>query len=296
MSVLVQIKQKIKATQVTKKITHAIRLVSMSLYTRLDRQTQAFETYNKEMQDMFAQLIPCCQSWDSDILFPKDTKNTTPLIVVVASSKGLCGSFNSNLFRYAQAKFNFTKEQRPYFIIIGQKAFNFVHEQKRAQILSSYKELNSNNFIAVADDVLDKIISARVPFSSVTFFCNGIKNFFAQFPQEVSLIPFQSHLREMDQSILEAQSSLFAGREELIWEQKHHDILDYTASRFLRSSIVHILFQSLRAEYAARFLAMESSTKNADKYLETLTLQYNKIRQSLITKEVAELSAGFLER
>jgi F-type H+-transporting ATPase subunit gamma len=59
--------------------------------------------------------------------------------------------------------------------------------------------------------------------------------------------------------------------------------------------MVEVFLQSLLAEQAARFIAMDHSTTNAEKYLDRLTLQYNKSRQSLITREVAELSAAFAE-
>ena len=74
----------------------------------------------------------------------------------------------------------------------------------------------------------------------------------------------------------------------MIWEQDVPVILDYLAIRYMRSAVIALLFQGLRAEQAARFLAMENSTKNAEKYLECLTLQFNKLRQGLITKEITE--------
>lgn len=69
-------------------------------------------------------------------------------------------------------------------------------------------------------------------------------------------------------------------------------MLDYLSILYVRSVILNLLFQSLLAEQAARFLAMDNSTRNADKFLDKLVLQYNKQRQALITREVSELSAG----
>ena len=109
------------------------------------------------------------------------------------------------------------------------------------------------------------------------------KSIFIQNPQKTSLISLNTE---------QQQNTLDTSQTDITWEQDKSEILNYTAQRFINSSILNILFQSLLAENAARFLAMDSSTTNAENFLEKLTLQYNKSRQALITREVSELSAN----
>jgi F-type H+-transporting ATPase subunit gamma len=106
-------------------------------------------------------------------------------------------------------------------------------------------------------------------------------------------------LQTIDTTDQEANSDEFLELEPddtILWEQPQEEVLDFLAIRYLRSTIIQHIFQALRAEHAARFMAMENSTNNAEKYLDRLTLQFNKLRQSLITKEVSELSSSLPQR
>ena len=112
----------------------------------------------------------------------------------------------------------------------------------------------------------------------------------------MSLLPLRHDdlgLFRRDDAVVENQDSL---GDDPILEQQIDELLEYTAASYTYAYVLNVLFQAILAEHAARFLAMDSSTTNAEKYLEKLTLQYNKIRQAVITKEVAELSSNtFLE-
>jgi len=296
---LIQLRQKIKSIQTTKKITHAVRLVSMSLYARMEKQDVPLKRYVTTMQQLFIRLSQCVSDWKSPFLLSEEATNTNPLVIIIGTSKGLCGSLNSNLFRYFESTFEFGDAKNLNIITIGQKATKFMKEQTRGTLICSYAELNSNNFITIADDLVVKLKVSQ--FSSVVMYSTELKSFFVQKPFHTQIIPINSMQADRQAKIQDQtydQINDFDGLEEdsLIWEQDRYELLDYLAPQYLQSMIMHILFQALRAEHAARFLAMENSTANAEKYLEKLTLQYNKLRQSLITREVAELCASFPTR
>jgi F-type H+-transporting ATPase subunit gamma len=297
MSHLVQLRHKIRSIQSTKKITHALRLVSMSSYNKLDKANAPLNVYAQSVKSFFREILTYAPEWKSTLLFPQDVLDAQPLYIIVATSKGLCGSLNSNLLRYLDTALFIEKQQKPTFIAIGQKAINYVKEHDLGELAWSYTELNSSNFIALADDLVDKITNSPITYSSVSFFSSYAKSFFSQHAQKFTLIPIALDASDKANGTDKAKPVISREDEESfdapIWEQDKEQILDYLAIRYLRSSIIHILFQALRAEHAARFLAMENSTNNAEKYLEKLTLLFNKTRQALITKEVSELSASF---
>jgi F-type H+-transporting ATPase subunit gamma len=282
---LIQQKQKIKSIETTKKITHAVRLVSMSFYARLEKQNIPLQYYTSNITQFFSQLSKQLPDWDNNILFPKDILDSTPLFILIASSKGLCGSFNSNLFRYFDRNYYIEEHQTPKFITIGSKATKLVREKNLGNIIENYGELTSNNFNSIAKDLVEIIDNTQPPYSSITFYSNYLKNFFIQKPEKNQIIPATTQPQETQK---EEQQSF---DEDLIWEQDKVQIINFVATKYLKTSILDILFQSLISETASRFLAMDSSTNNAEKMLETLTLQYNKARQALITQEVSELSA-----
>jgi F-type H+-transporting ATPase subunit gamma len=301
MSQLVPLKQKIRSIQTTKKITHAVRLVSMSFYNKLDKLNVPLKKYTKTIKDLFLTVLSHAPEWQSPLLFPQDIFDSMPLYIVISTSKGLCGSLNSNLFRYIEKSVFIEKQQIPQFIAIGQKAITFVKDGEfRSSISTTYPELSSNNFIAIADDLVDKIIKGDIRYSSVTFYTSEAKSFFVQRPYKFTLIPMSlDPMIEVENKPVGTDEVLLEDDPVInqpIWEQQKSDVLDFLSIRYLRSAIIHVLFQALRAEHAARFLAMENSTNNAEKYLERLTLQFNKLRQSLITKEVSELTSSFPTR
>lgn len=293
MSQLIYIKQKIRSIQTTKKITHAVRLVSMSFYNKLDKFESPLKYYTKNVKNLFLSLLPYAPDWKNETLFSSDLFDASPLIIIVSTSKGLCGSLNSNLFHYVEKALFIEKHQKPHFIAVGQKAVTFIREKGFSELIATYPELGSNNFIALAEDLVNKILTNKTAYSSVTFYANEPRSFFIQRPYKFTLTPVSLEPITSDKTEVEEQ---FIGIDSPIWEQSTDDIFNYLTVCYLKSTIMYLLFQSLRAEHAARFLAMENSTNNAEKYLEALNMQFNKLRQALITKEVAELSSSFPSR
>ncbi|MFH1831954.1 MAG: FoF1 ATP synthase subunit gamma [bacterium] len=313
MSQLIQLRQKIKAIKNTQKITHAVRLVSMSLYAKLEKKHIALRYYMQNIKKLFAQTIVQVPKWKNPLLFPDDICDKNPLFVIVSTSKGLCGSLNQNLFHYIDQSLTIDPKQTPHFITIGKKAINFLQPKYPDNILCNYTELNSNNYTIIASDLIDKIMLGPIKFSSVTFYSSQLKNtFFVQMPKKSTLIPFvydelEEKLDKNEKASKTTQISTKAENEDikdlqtptselkntdLIWEQDFVETLDYLATCYVKEFITNLLYQGLLAEQAARFIAMDGSTTNANKYLEKLTLIYNKQRQALITREVSELSAA----
>lgn len=293
MSQLMRLRQQIRAVQTTKKITHAVRLVSMSLYAKLEKKNVNLEEYSKAIRSMFIQLLGQTDEWQSSLFSPNDVLDRSPLFILVATTKGLCGNLNSNLFRYFKQTVFIEEQQKPTFITIGKKATQFVQEGKYGEIFCSYQELSSLNYISVADDLVAKILEHEKGFSSVSLYCSILKSFFVQQPRKTTLIPLE--MESIGGLASSTGSSEAEKIEDLIWEQAPEEALGYMSTNFLRSSVMHLLFEALLAEQAARFLAMDSSTNNAQKYLDSLVLNYNKQRQSLITREISELSATVSE-
>jgi F-type H+-transporting ATPase subunit gamma len=286
MSQLIQIKQRIRSIKATKKITLAMRLISMSLYSRLDEQKITVETFKQSVLNLFDKLQPHFKDWQNPTLFPVDILDETPLFIFTSSTKGLCGGLNANLNRYKDSKFFIEEHQKPTFITIGKRAEEYVSENKFGNIIYQYNELNSNNLLTVAEKITQSILTAKTPYSSVTFYSSYLKNFFVQAPQKTIVIPFTKSTNN------DTETENITFEDEPIWEQSKEKIADYIANKYINASIVHLLFQALISEHAARFVAMDSATTNAEKYLDTLTLQFNKTRQGLITREVSELSAN----
>lgn len=288
MSKQIQLKQKIKSIQTTKKITNAIRQVSMSLYSKLEHNSPAIRNYTQNLKNLFTELISYDQTWQNPLLFPKSS-TPNPLIVIVATSKGLCGGLNSNLFKFVEKDFASQKLKNPKFITVGNKAPAYMRDREWGEIIVNYNDFSSNNYISIANDLITKFTDAPIPFTSITIYHNESRSFFIQRPTKFQLVPLQVNQANSETAHRKIHK-------EFIWEQNINATLDYLSIRYIKGQLLFILFQALISEYSARFVAMDSSTTNADKFIDRVTLQYNKLRQGEITREVSELCAGFMDK
>jgi len=296
MSQLIQLKRRIESIKKTSKITHAMRLMAMSIYSTLERKNISIGRYRERISKLFTHSLQYNKGWKHPIFYPEDILDATPLFIIVASTKGLCGSFNSNLKRYFERTFIVEDHQNPTFITIGDKAKSFLLTGQQRYIAKHFQSFASSEIVSIAETITAHILSHRPIHSSVTVYCNTFKNFFTQIPSRSSIIPFHMHGKNPKKNKeLSKVSSLhkYIEEEEPIWEQDKDRIMLFICERNLKALLFDILIESLLSEHAARFVAMDLSTSNAEKYLEKLTLKFNKSRQALITREVAELSAGF---
>ena len=279
---LTQIRQKIKSIVTTKKITHAVRLVSMSMYSRLEKQKNNLQNYTNNLFQLFNYAKAHNTEWKNKILMPRDILDSKPLLIIVSTTKGLCGSLNANLFKYIQKTLILENHQKPEIITVGLKSQKFIPElnlPKSTKVILSFNEIGSSNYLSLTQEIIKIIYDTKKNYSSVVFFSTKIKNFFAQTPHKTTIIPTSAQTEETK-------------IKDLMFTENSQKIIDSLAKAYIKSSISDLLFDAILSEQAARFLAMDSATNNADNYLEQLTLQYNKTRQALITREVSELSSS----
>lgn len=280
MAQLIQMRQRIKAVETIKKITHAMRLISMSTHTRLRAKQEPLKVYQQALAILFKKIRLATPDWHHPVLYPT-TDKARPLIIVVGSQKGLCGNFNSSLFRTMEISLSAQELAHTDCIAVGKKAVDYL-KQKKTKSLTSYAEFTPHTMSYVTRQIVDHLIHAKPHFSTVRIFSNKLKTFFVQKPQITALIPFDNpslHINEYPT--------------ELVWEHDQQEVLDMLAWQTLDASIRYLLFESLLAEQAARFISMDSSTRNAEKILEETVLWYNKLRQAKITKELTELTSNF---
>ncbi len=280
MSQLMQMRQRIKAVQTIKKITHAMRLISMSTHSRMKHQEEPLELYQKTINKLFAQVRKADPHYHHAVLEPSQPLDAHPLIILIGSQKGLCGSFNSSLFQL----FNLHMvDQSSYKVItVGKRATTYIKKNHVDKLIASYDTFALHNLLSIADSLLHAIVDAQPHYSSVVICSNTAPSFFLQKPVVQQIIP--AHIaNEQDQATIDYD-----------WVQPAQKILAYLAQQYILSHIQQALFQSLLAEHAARFVSMDSSTRNAETLLEAMQRDYNKLRQAKITRELTELSAFFI--
>ncbi|MCK4499367.1 F0F1 ATP synthase subunit gamma [Candidatus Babeliales bacterium] len=291
MASLMPLRRRITAVKATQKLTHAMRLVAIASHSKQKNGYAIAQRHRQMIESTFFEIIKTYPKWRHPILTPENQTNSNPLIIIISPIRGMCGSFRNNLVRYAATKLKFEYYQSPSFITIGSRAQQIAQtsleakSEKTPNIITHFAELSVNSIIDVSQEINSAISSQKKPFSRITYLGSTFVNLFTQKPKLHTIAP-----------LLPPENGNHQKKTEIvkyIWEQEKEKILETFAQNYLRITIQQALYESLFAEDAARFVAMDMATTNAEKHLETMKLEFNKIRQTSITQEVTELSSAF---
>jgi F-type H+-transporting ATPase subunit gamma len=262
MSQLIQMQRRIKAIATTKKITQAMRLISISLHTRLKKSEDNLQKYNSIISE-----IPNID-FASQYLNSNAEKN---LYIIIGSQKGLCGTFNNQIAGFYNKLSN---NQNDDIILIGKQIFNSIKAQN---IIYKISNFSSQNLDAVLEE-LEKVITNKAPLKSIKVVYNRSKSFFYQLPQIIDIE--NSPNKKIDDKIW-------------WWPEDKQELAKKYSKIYFKLLLRKALLESLVAEQAARFRSMDNATTNAKKLLEEMKIKFNKTRQAKITKEITELSSNF---
>jgi F-type H+-transporting ATPase subunit gamma len=279
MSQLIQMRQRIKAVETIKKITHAMRLIAMSSHARLRTQAAELSAYQQELTALFSLFSPQDPAHETDTAAP--SPSTKELLILIGSQKGLCGNFNNELMYFLK---NYTATTPSVaLIVVGKKVKDYLDEKQRSLIIKEFDQLRGANLTLIARELITHLQAHS--YKQAGIISNISKSFFIQRATYAAL-PLTTHL---------SSSNLYIETEEYRWYQPPHIIATALSHELLYSRIYERLLSSLIAEQAARFVAMDASTRNAQNLLDDMKLSYNKLRQSKITRELTDLVGSFFK-
>lgn len=276
MAQLIELRQRLRAIETIKKITHAMRLISISKHTRLKSKLVALETYTRQLHVLFEHLHTQAPTWTDPVFYPSKQMSRRTLYIIISSNKGLCGNFNSQLFEFLDRKHLQEQHNPVYYIMIGKQAVGYGKKLAGTMLVAQLPDISLAKIDGITRHCTSLIMHHA--FSHVTIVSNKMKTFFKQEPRETQLIPYH-HSTHQDPF-------------EYAIEQPLETILPLVAQQCLHAKLYQLLYESLLSEQAARFLSMDTATRNATTLLEETQLQYNKLRQLKITKELIELISG----
>lgn len=279
MSSLTLLRRRIQAIETIRKTTHAMRLTSISTHTRLQKQKELVTHHKTTVADLLSSLQ---NHIGSETHINTDHAHKT-LYIIAGSPKGLCGTFNSQLVSYLQQTHPtiFPYSEQHDTIVLGNKLADQL-TTAGMHIRERYNNFTVATFVDITHDLAYRILDTQT-YHTVYLIANYPRSFFIQRPEQHQLMPFNPHIRSHERDLSEYH-----------WEQSPHAVFTSLMRIYLKAHIQELLFQSLMAEQAARFVAMDGATRNAEDLLNTMRLDYNKIRQAAITRELADLTSGLL--
>jgi F-type H+-transporting ATPase subunit gamma len=282
MSQLIQMRRRIKAIETIKKITSAMRLISRSFHTRMHKRQDALGEYHDALCNIFAELRAVHPEWQPARFFPSKKLQKKELIIIIGSQKGLCGNFNTNLFYWIDNHRQELAAPNQHIIVMGKRVDE--HLQKRTiATVKSYAELKPKALDEVTENLLHYMFEEGHNYTKVSILYNKSKTFFSHEQKLEQVIPFIGYSGQASEQL----------SDDYRWEHSSNVVLNMLAQDFLKVTVRTALFDSLLGEQAARFISMDNATRNANKFLDSMQLQYNKARQAKITKELTELAGAF---
>jgi F-type H+-transporting ATPase subunit gamma len=283
MSQLIQMRQRIKTIETIKKITHAMRLIAMSSHTHLKSTQTLLLAYKTKVTELFDIVHTCAPKWHHHLINPPKSDESKPLdlLIIVGSQKGLCGNFNTTLLNLCRSELA-SLDHTPVIITVGKRAYDFVTVRLGLTPLHYFNTLTAPLLSSIAKDITRHLMNAENLYYRIRVVSTISKSFFSQSPRITQLLSFQQKLQEPSKDLIRQYT----------WDQEPTDIMPFLLQQYVSVHIQHILLESMIAEAAARFISMDSSTRNAKNMLDSTKLQYNKLRQAKITKELIELSSS----
>jgi F-type H+-transporting ATPase subunit gamma len=289
MATLRDIKRRINAVASTAKITQAMRMISAAQLRRAQDNVLSARPYVEKLSDILSNLIKSAGEDYYHPLIQKPKKLNSIAIIAIASDRGLCGSFNTNLFRLTHRYIredilSFNPHAQISVIPVGRRACQVLRKENviiPKEYPGVFHKLNFNIAKDIAAVASEGFINNE--FDQVLIFYNYFKNLISQVPSTLQLLPIQPKKAEVNHEKYKL---------DYIFEPDQSSILDELLPTHINIQVWRTLLESYAAEQAARMMAMENATNNANELIKYLELVYNKERQASITKEMLEIVGG----
>ena len=283
---LKDLKNRIGSVKSTQKITSAMKMVAAAKLRKAQEQALASRPYTSLMDKVVSKIASKMSGNTIDLLTGK-TDNKTQLIVVFSADRGLCGGFNGSITRAVRAEIKKLEEDgiTVKLLMVGKKSADALNRQFGHLFVERIDGNSAKPNYTDAEIIAKKIISL---FEDNQFgVCKVIFNkFVSAITQEVtfkSLIPADIQETETDEV---DSNSIYE------FEPSDEEILNDLLPRNLATQLFSSQMESTASELAARMTAMDNATRNAGDMIDNLTLQYNRTRQAVITKELIEIISG----
>lgn len=285
---LKDIRNRIDSTKNTQKITSALKLVSAAKLRRAQHNIVNLRPYAKSLRTLIYDIAET-QKINHKLLQPQ-MESRSVLYLVIASDRGLCGSFNSSIAKKTEKIMAEKSGQYETldFIFVGRRIRDYF-ARRNVTPLDFITGLDKDISYELAAGVAERVIQLfkTGDYDEIHIVYNEFKSAIAQEVVSERLLPIDS---AQDNSFDQSEDQQFS--KDLIFEPDAEKIIDELLDKHFAIQVYRCMSESVAAEHGARMTAMENSTKNAGELIKSFTTTYNKLRQASITKELIEITTG----
>ena len=283
MATLKELKNKINSVKNTQKTTRAMKLVSTAKLKRAEEALLLSREYAKKIDEVINEIATKLSAVKESITlraFAEINEVKKVDIIVVSADKGLCGGFNHQTIKTTLAKIEELKSKKikVRLKVIGKKAIEYF-KFAGIEIYEEYVGLSSAPNYEKAAEVIAKSYEDFVneDIDNIYIIYNGYVNKLTQKVHTLSLLPIEFK-ETNDNEYLEIEPT-----------DDYETILEGLVKKYIEYTMYYSLLDSLAGEHSARMQAMDAATNNAKEMVHQLTLEFNKVRQESVTRELIEI-------
>jgi F-type H+-transporting ATPase subunit gamma len=279
------LRRRIKSISGTAQITKAMQMVAASKMRKAQQTALAARPFARLLYRMQRSATTRAPQFTHPLLVEREVRRTA--VILIAGDKGLCGALNTNVFRLA-AQFD---SASTVYIAAGRKAAQFVARTKR-HLAAEFPYGDSPAFVearAIARFARDLFLGGEV--DRVLIIATRFVNTLTQVPVCIEYLPVGA-IQTLRLPGLEDAESAAGDGEDALFEPDPALVLEYLLQHYLNIYIYFVLLNAKASEQSARMVSMKNATDSADALIDALTLEYNKLRQGNITRELLEIAGG----
>ena len=287
MASLKEVKSRIASVTSTQQITKAMKMVAAAKLRKAQDRIVQMRPYSRKLSEILQNVS---SDNDGNVVNPYAEERVADkvLLVVVTSDKGLCGPFNSNVFKattqriqeqYSQAWDSGNLTIMP----IGKRSLDFYNKRSKQRVedyAGLFGSLSFDQAREAAEHAMDGFLEGK--YDRVEIIYNEFKNVATQILRTEQLLPM----------VPSGDDQQGTSATDYIYEPSKSEIVDELIPKSLKLKFYTALLESNASEHGARMTAMDQATENAGELLKELKLTYNRTRQAAITKEILEIVAG----
>jgi F-type H+-transporting ATPase subunit gamma len=292
MANLLDIRRRIRSVKNTQQITKAMKMVSAAKLKRAQDRVVTARPFANKMTGVLSQLASRTdENFHHPLLDARGDERY--LIVHVTADKGLCGAFNTNLNKAAQAFIKEHQDKQIEMMAIGRKGRDYFRRRNLTLVqeyigITGKGRVEYSEAVEIAREIINRF-TEDTELDKVFLIYNEFKSVLQQRVVIEQLLPV-SRATETEDAPVDATRAV--NLTDYIYEQPPEEIFSRLLPRQIETQIFRALLESVASEQGARMTAMDSASKNASELIGTLTLNMNRIRQAAITNEIIEVVSG----
>jgi F-type H+-transporting ATPase subunit gamma len=273
------IRRRIQSSKNIKQITRAMQFVAASKLKRAQEATLSSRPYAEKLDEVLADLASVLSGEDHPLLVRRESGKR--LIVLITTDRGLAGALNTNTIRFAAQQITETGVDLTV-VTVGRKGRDAMR-RARVPLEAHFEGFGDKPAFA---DVLPLARLITDDYLAGTY--ARVDIVYSQF---VSTLTQRASMFEL-LPIAPAEDTEGIPGNQFIFEPSASAVLEQLVPRYVATRLFQAVLESKASEESSRMVAMKNATENADELIEDLTLSYNKVRQSNITREMIEIASG----